>query len=479
MACAGSCSASPSARSGRPATTGTTRSTGHLLELARRAASPRRPRAAAARRRWLEPLGPFVGDGVGPPPGLTVNDASLVLRLAWVAARCCSPATWRPTARASCPGRRPPAARSAADVLKVPHHGSRTSSSDELIEAVGPRACSDLAGLAKSFSLSGAGGRRALRGARPDAAHRPRRGHHRNTRSRAAVLDLCARAVVRQSNRAVRTLTMKRRAFDRARCRRCQLSPAGRDAAAAARASRCSRRASAPARGELDRAAGEFSLALEYEPRFAEAENGLGLVALALRRLGARRERASARPSRSTRTSPRRTTTSAARCTSTTTASKTRWSWRDGARRSILVTPDARLADGRVLLRLGRAARARWDLAKECAAEPRRAQAQAADGLVLARPRRPIAAQERIDAALFLDPELATAHRAAAELLERGGDSEAAGREIDLALAANPARSRTAWHARPSWRLRAASMRPPGRWPRWSRRRLVRRRCGS
>ena len=33
-------------------------------------------------------------------------------------------------------------------------------------------------------------------------------------------------------------------------------------------------------RGELDRAAGHFALALEYEPRFAEAENGLGLVAL-------------------------------------------------------------------------------------------------------------------------------------------------------------------------------------------------------
>ena len=33
-------------------------------------------------------------------------------------------------------------------------------------------------------------------------------------------------------------------------------------------------------RGELESAAGHFALALEYEPRFAEAENGLGLVAL-------------------------------------------------------------------------------------------------------------------------------------------------------------------------------------------------------
>ena len=33
-------------------------------------------------------------------------------------------------------------------------------------------------------------------------------------------------------------------------------------------------------RGELDRAAGHFAVALEYEPRLAEAENGLGLVAL-------------------------------------------------------------------------------------------------------------------------------------------------------------------------------------------------------
>src|SRR2546423_15073877 len=34
------------------------------------------------------------------------------------------------------------------------------------------------------------------------------------------------------------------------------------------------------ARGDLDRAAGQFSLALDYEPRMAEAHNGLGLVAL-------------------------------------------------------------------------------------------------------------------------------------------------------------------------------------------------------
>jgi tetratricopeptide (TPR) repeat protein len=33
-------------------------------------------------------------------------------------------------------------------------------------------------------------------------------------------------------------------------------------------------------RGQLDRAAGHFALALEYEPRIGEAENGLGLVAL-------------------------------------------------------------------------------------------------------------------------------------------------------------------------------------------------------
>src|SRR3954447_589217 len=34
------------------------------------------------------------------------------------------------------------------------------------------------------------------------------------------------------------------------------------------------------ARGDLDRAAGQFSLALDYEPRLAEAHDGLGLVAL-------------------------------------------------------------------------------------------------------------------------------------------------------------------------------------------------------
>ena len=39
--------------------------------------------------------------------------------------------------------------------------------------------------------------------------------------------------------------------------------------------------ARAYARGELDRAAGLFSLALEYDPRMAEARSGMGLVAFA------------------------------------------------------------------------------------------------------------------------------------------------------------------------------------------------------
>src|SRR5687768_13896965 len=32
--------------------------------------------------------------------------------------------------------------------------------------------------------------------------------------------------------------------------------------------------------GDLDRAAGQFSLALEFDPKMAEAHNGLGLVAV-------------------------------------------------------------------------------------------------------------------------------------------------------------------------------------------------------
>jgi competence protein ComEC len=91
----------------------------------------------------LEPLGPFVNDGqserIGAPEGLTVNDASLVVRL-WFAGRAVLfPGDLEADGEGELTGRRDVGQRVDADVLKVPHHGSRTSSSPELIAAVRPR----------------------------------------------------------------------------------------------------------------------------------------------------------------------------------------------------------------------------------------------------------------------------------------------------------------------------------------------------
>ncbi len=53
-----------------------------LLALAAARAIPSpRPAARPLGGGWLEPLAPLVDDAIGPPPGLTVNDASLVLRV--------------------------------------------------------------------------------------------------------------------------------------------------------------------------------------------------------------------------------------------------------------------------------------------------------------------------------------------------------------------------------------------------------------
>jgi competence protein ComEC len=112
----------------------------HLLELARARGVPTPvPVSAALGGARLEPLGPFLGDAIGPPPGLTVNDASLVLRLDFGGRAVLFPGDLEADGEGELVGRRDVGQRVAADVLKVPHHGSRTSSSGELLQAVDPR----------------------------------------------------------------------------------------------------------------------------------------------------------------------------------------------------------------------------------------------------------------------------------------------------------------------------------------------------
>jgi competence protein ComEC len=110
-----------------------------LVEVVRRRGIPSppvvpRPLGAA----WIEPLGPFNGDDVGAPSGLTVNDASLVLRVGWAGRGVLFAGDLEADGEGELSGRRDAGQTVAADVLKVPHHGSRTSSSAELLDAVSP-----------------------------------------------------------------------------------------------------------------------------------------------------------------------------------------------------------------------------------------------------------------------------------------------------------------------------------------------------
>jgi competence protein ComEC len=116
----------------------------HLLALARAHGTPTpRPAPTALGPSRLTPLGPFVADGagaesIGPPPGLSVNDASLVLRVVFGGRSVLFPGDLEADGEGELIGRRATGQAIAADILKVPHHGSRTSSSDELLEAVAP-----------------------------------------------------------------------------------------------------------------------------------------------------------------------------------------------------------------------------------------------------------------------------------------------------------------------------------------------------
>ena len=113
---------------------------GHNPEYARLLATARRrgvalPIAVADARSARSPSrrsgrGSTVGSAS--PGGLSVNDASLVLRLDFAGRGVLFPGDLEADGEGELVGRRALGDRVAADVLKVPHHGSRTSSSPEL-----------------------------------------------------------------------------------------------------------------------------------------------------------------------------------------------------------------------------------------------------------------------------------------------------------------------------------------------------------
>jgi competence protein ComEC len=92
----------------------------------------------------IVPLGPFESSADGlrerirAPRGLTVNDASLVVRVAFAGRGVLFAGDLEADGEGELVGRRDVGQVVAADVLKVPHHGSRTSSTPELVDAVSP-----------------------------------------------------------------------------------------------------------------------------------------------------------------------------------------------------------------------------------------------------------------------------------------------------------------------------------------------------
>lgn len=189
-------------------------------------------------------------------------------------------------------------------------------------------------------------------------------------------------------------------------------------------------------RGELDRAAGQFSLALEYEPKMAEAKNGLGLVALA------RGDKVVAETHFREALALNEEMTEAHLNLGSLMLDRDEV---DDAlvefRQALAIDPGygaARLATSEALLRLGRLDDARWELTKLCEIEPERATAHAALALVLAKLNRIAAAETALRRALALDPQLPAALRVVAEIASRSGDHVRAIAALRQLVAAEP-----------------------------------------
>jgi len=101
----------------------------------------------------VQPLGPWMGDRVGPPPGLDVNNASLVLRVSYAGRSVLLTGDIGIDGEAELVARKDVGFPLASDVIKVPHHGSRTSSSDMLLASVRPSLAVVSVGKHNTFHL--------------------------------------------------------------------------------------------------------------------------------------------------------------------------------------------------------------------------------------------------------------------------------------------------------------------------------------
>jgi competence protein ComEC len=125
-----------------------------LLRLAgeRGIAAPA-PGRIESRGMIIEALGPWHDGRIGAPPGLSANDASLVVAVKYAGRQILFPGDIGGDGEAELLEHRREGARLASEVVKVPHHGSRYASSDGFIDALSPRLAVVSAGAHNRFGL--------------------------------------------------------------------------------------------------------------------------------------------------------------------------------------------------------------------------------------------------------------------------------------------------------------------------------------
>ena len=101
----------------------------------------------------VEPLGPWLGDLIGQPPGLDANNASLVVRASYAGHAVLFTGDIGVDGEAELVARGETGLTIASDVIKVPHHGSRRSSGDEFLAAVQPSTAVVSVGRHNTFHL--------------------------------------------------------------------------------------------------------------------------------------------------------------------------------------------------------------------------------------------------------------------------------------------------------------------------------------
>ncbi len=125
-----------------------------LLTLARqRGIATPEPVAFESGGMRVQPLGPWLGDHVAAPPGLDANNASLVVRVEYGRRAVLLTGDIGIDGEAELVARAGIGLPLASDVIKVPHHGSRTSSSEELLAAVNPTLAVASVGKHNTFRL--------------------------------------------------------------------------------------------------------------------------------------------------------------------------------------------------------------------------------------------------------------------------------------------------------------------------------------